>query len=84
MVGADRIFSPYLLAKVGDYLGATFPLPIIVSIRSRIGTEKLQFGWLQLATVRPHPHWQVSPSAISWSPGPPRAPREPRHPRQRQ
>ena len=42
------------------------PCASIVSIRSRIGTEKLQLGWLQLATVRPHPHWQVSASAISW------------------
>ena len=41
------------------------PCASIVSIRSRVGTEKLQFGWLQLATVRPHPHWQVRPSAIS-------------------
>jgi len=35
------------------------PFPIIRSISSRVGTEKLQVGILQLATVKPHPHWQV-------------------------
>src|SRR5580693_2713838 len=32
------------------------------SISRRVGTEKLQVGILQLATVKPHPHWQVRPS----------------------
>src|SRR5277367_1392319 len=32
------------------------------SMSWRIGTEKLQVGILQLATVKPQPHWQVKPS----------------------
>src|ERR1700691_3704748 len=32
------------------------------SISWRIGTEKPQVGILQLATVKPQPHWQVKPS----------------------
>src|ERR1017187_5374367 len=32
------------------------------SMSARNGTEKPQVGILQLATVRPHPHWQVNPS----------------------
>src|ERR1039458_6893003 len=31
------------------------------SMSARNGTEKPQVGILQLATVRPHPHWQVNP-----------------------
>src|ERR1039457_5379038 len=31
------------------------------SMSARSGTEKPQVGILQLATVRPHPHWQVNP-----------------------
>src|SRR5208282_1922561 len=38
------------------------PLPIMRSISARIGTEKPQVGMLQLATVKPQPHWQVRPS----------------------
>ncbi len=45
------------------------PCASIVSNLIRIGTEKLQSGWLQLATVRPHPHWQVSPWATCSSLG---------------
>src|SRR5579863_9550829 len=32
------------------------------SMSRRRGTEKLQVGILQLATVKPQPHWQVKPS----------------------
>src|ERR1700688_1845425 len=32
------------------------------SMSWRVGTEKLQVGILQLATVKPQPHWQVKPS----------------------
>src|SRR5580658_8506462 len=35
------------------------------SIAARVGTEKTQVGILQLATVKPQPHWQVRPSETS-------------------
>src|SRR5271169_106555 len=41
------------------------PSPIKRSISARIGTEKPQVGMLQLATVKPQPHWQVRPSETS-------------------
>ena len=41
------------------------PLSIIEAISARSGTENPQVGMLQLATVRPHPHWHVRPCATS-------------------
>src|SRR5271167_416850 len=41
--------------------GRPIPLSSMPAISPRSGTEKLHCGWLQLATVRPHPHWQVRP-----------------------
>src|SRR5208282_1877029 len=41
------------------------PSPIKRSMSGRIGTENPQGGMLQLATVKPQPHWQVKPSETS-------------------
>src|SRR5580658_10030137 len=41
------------------------PSPIMRSMSRRIGTENPQVGILQLATVKPQPHWQVKPSETS-------------------
>src|SRR5208283_414105 len=41
------------------------PSPINRSMSRRIGTENPQVGMLQLATVKPQPHWQVKPSETS-------------------
>src|SRR5271156_6623569 len=41
------------------------PSPIKRSMSRRIGTENPQVGMLQLATVKPQPHWQVKPSETS-------------------
>src|SRR5579863_4110068 len=41
------------------------PWSSIFEISPRIGTENPQVGMLQLATVSPHPHWQVRPCATS-------------------
>src|ERR1700678_2415906 len=41
------------------------PWFIMRSIAARVGTEKPQVGILQLATVKPQPHWQVRPSETS-------------------
>src|SRR5208337_2019636 len=41
------------------------PSPIMRSMSRRRGTANPQVGMLQLATVKPQPHWQVKPSKTS-------------------
>ena len=68
VVGAERIFSPYLVRNHAIICGTAHAAGDHARrFESRTGTANSHCGWLQFATVRPHPHWQVRPSLTSWT-----------------